>query len=247
MTSDKRFKETAERLGLLDHVRSLIRRLNEKLFGMRPSHLKLKLIDRVIGMNNITSFADLGGVWGVNGAYSFYLLEKHSIAVGYLVDNHFTNEVLRKAGSHPQLTLVKGDFCIESTLDKIPEVDLVLLFDVLLHQVKWEDVCAYCSKKATFIVIHNPQWLREESVRLLNLGKEEYFRVVPHSEKRGYYENLFTKEGDRDCPGVWQWGICDGDLITTLDKMDFRLVFSIDGERWGNRPFLNRGFIFQRK
>lgn len=225
----------------------LIRRLREKLFGIRPSPFKVALIEKVLSEENITSFADLGGVWGVDGAYSFHLLAGPGMSRGYLVDNHFTDEVLRKGSSYPQLHLVEGDFRIESTVARIGHVDLILLFDVLLHQVNWQDILEWCSRRAKVIVIHNPQWPGEETLRLLDLGEQEYFRVVPHSKEGRYYEDLFTPREQRDTPGVWQWGICDRDLVGVLEKLDFQLTYSSDGEHWGDTGFQNKGFIFQRK
>jgi len=50
----------------------------QKVIGIKPSRFKLKLIDAAFEKGGISSFADLGGVWGVHGAYTFYLLSKQA-------------------------------------------------------------------------------------------------------------------------------------------------------------------------
>src|SRR5262249_33584623 len=41
---------------------------------------KLELIDSAFSTLNIHSFADLGGVWGVEGGYTFHALDKHDVS-----------------------------------------------------------------------------------------------------------------------------------------------------------------------
>jgi hypothetical protein len=70
-----------------------------------------------------------------------------------------------------------------------------MLFDVLLHQVKpdWDEVLALYAKYARTFLIYNRQWTGEKSVRLLDLGRGEYFRNVPHSPAEPPYDTLFDK------------------------------------------------------
>jgi len=72
-------------------------------------------------------------VWGVHGAYTFYLLSKNDISQAYLVDDHFTKKVVNQSAKHPNLQLVPGDFRLKQTFDKFSFVDMIMLFDVLLH------------------------------------------------------------------------------------------------------------------
>ena len=88
------------------------------------------------------SFADLGGVWGVNAAYTFYSLDRHAITSAHLVDTNFTPVVLEKSKRYDKLNLVEGNFGDARSVEKVGKVDAVFLFDVLLHQVKpdWDEI-----------------------------------------------------------------------------------------------------------
>ena len=182
----------------------------------------------------------------MNGAYSFYILSKYEVSKAFIVDDHFTEKVKKRSARYPQLRLMEGDFRLKETFEKIGEVDLILLFDVLLHQVNWQEVLSFCTEKAHILAVYNPQFSGEKSVRLLDLGEEAYFNLVPHRKEGPYYEDLFTPLEQRDSAAVWQWGISDKDLISTLNQLGFRLIYSLDGEYWPNRAFRSKGFIFQR-
>ncbi len=82
------------------------------------------------------SFADLGGIWNVDGAYTFYALRKYGAKSAFLIDTNYTDAVLKRSRNKDNLTLIEGNFGEDSTAEKIGEVDAIFLFDVLLHQVK---------------------------------------------------------------------------------------------------------------
>lgn len=42
------------------------------------------------------SFADLGGIWNVDGAYTLYTLRKYGAKYAFLVDANFTDASLKK-------------------------------------------------------------------------------------------------------------------------------------------------------
>ena len=50
---------------------------------------KLSMIDFAIDYLGVRRFADLGGVWGVEGGYTFYALDRGAES-GVLVDTHLT-------------------------------------------------------------------------------------------------------------------------------------------------------------
>lgn len=61
------------------------------------NHLNLDkkdLIDFAFLQQRFSSFADLGGVWGVDGAYTFYTLDNKKVTAAYLVDTDLTNKVI---------------------------------------------------------------------------------------------------------------------------------------------------------
>ncbi len=56
---------------------------------------KIYLIDYLCQNNKIESFADLGGVWGVNGGYTFYGMRHYRIKTAFLVDTDVFRKSLR--------------------------------------------------------------------------------------------------------------------------------------------------------
>jgi glycosyltransferase involved in cell wall biosynthesis len=208
------------------------------------------------------SFADLGGVWNVDGAYTFYTLNEFGARNAFLVDLNFTEASIFKSQAEGALKLIRGDFGEKSVVQQIGNVDAIFLFDVLLHQVKpdWNDILKAYSEHTRYIVIHNQQWTgSEHTVRLLDLGRDEYFKNIPPGhEELPTYMALFDKikeetdpcetRSSRDTPSVWQWGITDRDLIETMDKLGFKMQYYKNSGRFGSLPnFENHGFVFQKK
>ncbi|MGK0260447.1 MAG: hypothetical protein ACI96M_003895 [Candidatus Azotimanducaceae bacterium] len=84
-------------------------------------------------------------------------MDEHKCEAGYVVDTHPTA--------------------------KVPSVDCIFLFDVLLHQVNpnWDTVLRRCAEKTDCFVIYNQQWIGSPiTTRLLELGHDEYFASTPH-------------------------------------------------------------------
>ena len=96
---------------------------------------KKKLIDFACTQLGVKSFIDLGGVWGVDGGYTFYILEKYKIDKAMLVDTNISEIVIEKQKSFPHLSLIKTDFGSDNVIRKMGKVDAIIMFDVLLHQV----------------------------------------------------------------------------------------------------------------
>ena len=104
-------------------------------------------------------------------------------------------------------------------------------------------------------VIANPQWERgETTIRLIDLGRDDYFKVVPPASRHG---ELFDRLRRLACgpaadravtrPHVWQWGITDADLEAKLGELGFSLQ-----QQWSLNPpdgadgFVNKTFVFGR-
>lgn len=232
------------------------------MFGLFRKILqdKVDIIDRAFTSLEIESFADLGGVWRVEGGYTFHALDKHNIKEAALVDTHPTQKVIDKAKSYPQLRLIKGNFGDPSIADQVGDVDAVLLFDVLLHQVApdWDAILDMYAKRVRALIIYNQQWIGPGSnIRLLDLGEEEYFRNVPHNPRQENYKNLFARLDDihpdhgrpwRDVHHIWQWGITDDDLESKIAELGFSLMYKKNCGRFGRLPnFENHAFIFARQ
>ncbi|ODR05028.1 hypothetical protein BHQ21_15465 [Mycobacterium sherrisii] len=232
------------------------------MFGLFRKILqdKVDIIDQAFTSLNIESFADLGGVWRVDGGYTFHALDKHNIKDAALVDTHPTEKVIAKAKKYPQLRLIKGNFGDPAVADQVGKVDAVLLFDVLLHQVApdWDKILEMYAKNVRALVIYNQQWTGPGSnVRLLDLGEDEYFRNVPHNPRQENYKDLFGKLDQihpdhnrpwRDVHHIWQWGITDTDLEAKVDELGFTLLHKKNCGRFGRLPnFENHAFIFARR
>lgn len=139
---------------------------------------KINLIDRAFTSCRIESFADLGAVWGVEGAYTFRALDKYPVKEAVLVDGRITPTVAARANSYPQLRVIEGNFEDQEIADKVGNVDALFLFDVLLHQVSpdWDTILDMYAKNVRCLLIYNQQWIGSTTtVRLLDLGESTTF------------------------------------------------------------------------
>ena len=224
---------------------------------------KKKLIDFACERLDIRSFADLGGVWGVDGEYTFYAMKRHKIKTAILVDINVTEPVVEKEREYPGLKLIRGNFGAEEVAQQIGNVDAVILFDVLLHQVNpdWDQILELYAKRTKCFLIFNPQFIASKStVRLLDLGEEEYFRNIPHTKDEETYKAVFEKMYEihprpqyqqrriyRDIHDIWQWGIVDDDLITKMKSLGFSMRYFRNHGRFNNLAnFENHAFAFSK-
>jgi hypothetical protein len=228
--------------------------------GYRIVSGKTNLIDEAFSSLHVESFADLGAVWGVEGAYTFHALDKHHVKDAVLVDAHLTPTVVARAKSYPQLRLIEANFGDQAVVDEVGKVDAIFLFDVLLHQVSpdWDTILEMYANNVRCLLIYNQQWAGStNTVRLLDLGEKEYFRNVPHSRYNKAYRSLFHRLDQkqpmrdklwRDVPDIWQWGITDADLESTVARLGFRLVQKEERKGFGWLPNIqNRAFLFSRQ
>jgi len=220
---------------------------------------KLRLIDFACTHLDVRSFADLGGVWNVDGGYTLYAVAQPGVERGYLVDTDMTPGVVAACENRPSVELIECNFGNPSVPQQIGSVDAVFLFDTLLHQVKpdWDEVLELYAPRTRHFLVFNPQYLRSEnSVRLLELGKEEYFRNVPHPPEYDVYKMVFDNPDEihprhgrpnRDIFNIWQWGITGRDLMRKMEELDFGLAYFRNCGRFGGlRNFENHAFVFTR-
>jgi hypothetical protein len=79
------------------------------------------------------TFADLGGMWGINGEHSF-LAEQAGAARVVLVDTWASEEFeRRRTDSGSSVEFVQGDVTSREVLRKVGEVDVVWCFGLLYH------------------------------------------------------------------------------------------------------------------
>jgi len=88
------------------------------------------------------SFADCGGVWKIEGSYTFYTLDTYKIEKAFLIDTNLTPIVRERSANHENLMLINENFGNRKVLDLLGNVDVIFLFDVLIHQVNpdWDDI-----------------------------------------------------------------------------------------------------------
>ena len=221
---------------------------------------KLALIDQACRQSEIASIADLGGGWKVDGGYTFYALEHWNIPKGILVDLKIPPAVLRRKDKFPGLTLIEGSFGDTEVAKQIGEVDAVLLFDVLLHQVKpdWDEILKLYAPLSRLFLIFNQQYVSSEhTVRLMDLGEAEYFKNVPYNPNDPKYKDLFrnidaihptSQKPYRDMKYLWQWGITDCDLVDAMDHLGFSQVYYYNWGSFGKlKSFENHAFIFHKR
>ena len=218
---------------------------------------KLRLLD-FMQQKGVRTFADLGGIWNVHGAYSHYLFDRSNISRAYIVDDCIDDIARSKKPDYPNLTLVQDNFAIHRSAEIVGSVDLIIMFDVLLHQVNpnWDEVIELYAKNANWFAVFNQQYVGQRTIRLLELGLDEYFKIIPCSSSDIPYNDLEAKIDEihphygrpyRDINAIWQWGITNEDLIDVMSREGFRLVESINGGPISSaEEFENRGFIFEK-
>jgi hypothetical protein len=207
----------------------------------------------------MNSFADLGAIWNVDGGYTFYGMEQHHIRDAVIVDTDVVQAVLERQRKHPGLRIIQGNFGDPSIVDQIGKVDGLLFFDTLLHQVKpnWDEILKIYSGVADILLIFNQQYTNlQKTTRLLDLGRDEYFRNVPHLPSDEPYKTCFRdldaihpKHGRpyRDIHNIWQWGIVDADLISCANDLGFRIQFFKNCGQFGQlRNVENHAFVFSK-
>lgn len=221
---------------------------------------KLRLLDVAAERFDARTFADLGCAWGVDGGYGLYCLDELGANNVTLVDAFGSNErLLTSVASRPCARFINGEFGSSAVAQEVGAVDAVILYDVLLHQVSpdWDDILKLYAPNARILVVYNQQWTEPETVRLLDLGRDEYLKNVPHSVDDGLYRKVLDSPDEinpsngkpyRDASRVWQWGITDSDLIKEARTVGFDLKYWEDhGSAFKLPNFRNRSFLFVRK
>lgn len=248
-------------MGLLDRVKAKVggaRHAAEPEGPWRPPlvPLKLRTIDAAFAQPGVDSVADLGGVWAVEAGYSFHALEQHGPRRAVLVDDDITPGVRERAAEFPQLELLEQNFGLERTPGDVGDIGVVLLFDVLLHQVDpdWDTILRRYAAHAHAFAIVNPMWdATGDTVRLIDLGEERYRAAVPPQDNIeglfGRLDEINPKRGRpwRDVHDVWQWGITDADLKAVMAELGYVVAFEEHKDRWrGLADFRDCAYVFVR-
>jgi hypothetical protein len=177
-----------------------------------------------------------------------------------VVDENFTDRYLELERTLPNLAHVPGNFGDRAVAEEVGAVDVVFLFDVLLHQVDpdWDAVLEMYAPNARRFAIVQPQWNGPSTVRLLDLGEAEYLASIPRREDAhgSIYDGLFARLDEtneqrgrpwRDVHDIWQWGITDRDLVDRMAALGFGLRFFENTGPWqGLQRFHEGAFVFDR-
>lgn len=220
--------------------------------------LKRHAIDAALEAVEVESIADLGAVWAVEAGYTFYALNGHLIQRAYIVDETIPQSVRTRASADPRVQVITGKLGDPAVAERLHGIDLILMFDILLHQVRpdWDEMLRMYAGSTTAVAIVNPQWTGSDNaaMRLIDLGREDYERNVPDMP---LHRTLFDRLDDtnpergrtwRDVHDVWQWGITDTALHRVMRELGFSIVHEESGNRWQALPnFVDRAFVFVRR
>ncbi|MYA09832.1 MAG: hypothetical protein F4060_02515 [Holophagales bacterium] len=216
-------------------------------------------------MTEFRSFADLGGCWGVNGAYAFRAAELcgSTLKRGFVLDGNITPQTRETAARHPKVRLVETLLGSREAHDAVGYVGAVIMFDILLHQVNpdWNDFLLAWSQQTDTLVIYNQNWLKTpRTIRFVDRGLGWYRRNVVVWEDENQSTELdgwFARHHERDSRGrlerdsydFWQFGIRPLEMINLLAHHGFELVHMTRdampfGPKW---PWIvNDGMVFRR-
>ena len=229
-------------------------------YNIHVDSQKLRLIDRAFTSMKpaARSFADLGGVWKVDAAYSLYTLRVHDAERGVIVDTDYPQTLVQKLGRVSQLRVLNGDFADQKVVDQVGPVDVVFFFDVLLHQANpnWDQVLRIYARVARCIVIFNQQYISSEvSIRLTDLPLDKCLELVPRG-REAIYQEAYEHKGEihptygklwGDIHNIFQWGITDRDLRSVMGSLGFTESYYCNYGMFSTLPaFENHAFIFTR-
>ena len=231
-------------------------------FDLRPD--KLELIETAHHVTGFRSFADLGGCWGVHGAYGFRAAELcgPDLRRAVIVDGNITLPTRERAASALRVELVETALGSTEAHEAVGFVDAIIMFDILLHQVRpdWDEFLLRWSRQTDTLIVYNQNWLlTPRTVRFVDRGLEWYRRnvVVSEDECATSLDRWFARHHERDPRGrlerdsydFWQFGIRPLELINLLARHGFELVhMNRDPMPFGaDYPWIvNDGMLFRR-
>lgn len=229
-------------------------------YSIHVNRDKLDLINRTFRTYcpQARSFADLGGVWNVNAAYTIHTMGRFAIDRAFLVDTDIPLRLASRLRRFNNLEVIQGDFGSPSIAQRAGNVDVIFFFDVLLHQANpdWDRILEQYSSTCSCFVIYNQQFARgEKSVRLTDLPFDEYIALTSDHAKE-FSRFVFEHKYDvhprfnkpwKDIHNIAQWGITDQGLRSVMSQLGFREVFYRNYGMFIDLPaFENHAFVFKR-
>jgi hypothetical protein len=219
---------------------------------------KADLISLAAQMYNLRSLIDVGGCWGVNGGYTFHAMKNAGVKHAGIIDGSITELTRERAQYVPNVHLITGGLGDRKVVEKLPAMDIALIFDILLHQVSpdWDEVLALYAEKVDHFCIFNQDWVGEETIRFVDEGPDWYMKNVIYTDEQRTRE-WFDKHDEmhpslgkpwRDVYFFWQWGITSADIVKVMNRLGFQLDFMWNyGTRYKHLPKIeDRGYLFSR-
>ncbi|MCZ6772666.1 MAG: hypothetical protein O7G83_11925 [Proteobacteria bacterium] len=220
---------------------------------------KIDLIDMAIHRYDLHSILDAGGCWGVHGGYTFHALSNSRIKNATIIDTNITDTTKKRSESHPHLKLVNGDFGDRNLVKSLGDFDAVIFYDVLLHQVNpnWNEIIDMYSSITNHFIIYNQMFTGSHStIRLTDLGLEEYLKNTPYNGNEEFIIEMFSKIDQNhpehnkvygDVHHYWQWGISPPDLFSVMSRNNFRADYLCNYGKFSKLPYFeNHGILFSR-
>jgi hypothetical protein len=229
-------------------------------FNIYVNRDKLRLIDYVFKTLSpgARSFADLGGVWKVDAAYTTYTMRNYRVDKGVIVDTDYPEGLKRRLQRQSTLKIVQGDFGRKEIVESVGAVDMIYFFDVLLHQASpdWDEILEIYSRISPCFVIYNQQFIGGgETIRLTKLPLERFVSLTTDVREETYryvyeHRNELHPQYHKpwgDIHNVAQWGITDKDLRSTMSRLGYREVYFRNHGRFLDlEAFENHAFVFHR-
>jgi hypothetical protein len=204
------------------------------------------------------SFADLGGVWNVDAAYTVYTIRRYPIDRAFLLDTDIPPKLASALRCFSNLEVIQGDFGSPSIAQMAGSVDVIFFFDVLLHQANpdWDEILERYSRTCSCFVIYNQQFVRgEETIRLTDLPFGEYIELTSDHAKE-FTSFVYEHKDDihpkfnkpwKDVHNIAQWGITDQGLRNKMSQLGFTEVLYRNHGMFIDLPaFENHAFVFKR-
>jgi GT2 family glycosyltransferase len=226
-----------------------------------PEGLRFGAIDYAVERLGIETFASLE-IGPACGQIAFYTIAKPGVRDGALIDAGFARSggsmlsVIEVASEYPGMRVLDGALSDPETVREVGHVDAIFAYDVLFRLVDpdWDQVLEMYAPATSAFVIANPQWEGgDETIRLIELGKDKYLRAVPRwagtSALFNRLDKWDTAQGRRyrDGSNVFQWGITDADLAGKMANLGFRLDRELQrGPLPDTEGFVNKTFVFSR-
>ena len=219
---------------------------------------KRGLVESAIASYKIKSLLDVGACWGVHGGYTFHAL-RNGVEKAVIIDGIITDITKERAAAFPNLELRQMSLGDKDRIAELPHSDAVIIFDVLLHQVKpdWDEFLRLYAAKTDTLIIYNQDFIGDKPIRFVDMG-EAWFQQYGFTRRREDISAWFAKHDEfcpeqnkkyRDIHNFWQWGIPSMEIIKTALAVGFRLdYFCNHGQQEFNIPIIDcHSFLFRRK